>query len=110
VLNHLFIDDERYPPADNNSWLICRDLEQVEITLQVYGFPQFISFDHDLGQDQPTGYDIVKWLIEQDQDPESVLEFPLGFNFYVHSQNPIGVANIQHLLDNYLKFKKENIS
>lgn len=31
---------------------------------------------------------------------------PADFAFFVHSQNPVGKANIEGLLNNYLEFKK----
>lgn len=67
------------------------------------GWPDFISFDHDLGADEPTGYDFAKWLVEQDLEHETL---PKGFKFDVHSQNPVGAENITKLLNNYLTWKK----
>jgi hypothetical protein len=66
--------------------------------------PSYISFDHDLGDNEPTGYDIAKTIV--DVDMEAVNEeakLPKDFHFYVHSQNPIGKANIEGLLNNYLR-------
>lgn len=63
--------------------------------------PHFISFDHDLGENQPTGYDLAKFLVEKDLDEPGWI--PSNFQFQVHSANPIGKQNIEGLLNNYLK-------
>jgi hypothetical protein len=105
----LFIDDERSPPrSDGRNWVVARDWEDVQMSLQLYGMPGYISFDHDLGETH-TGYDIAKFLVELDMGRDSDFAIPEEFEFYVHSQNPIGKANIEGYLNNYLKFRgKEN--
>ncbi len=47
----------------------------------------------------------IKWLIDYMLD--NSLDFPEGFNYSVHSQNPVGKKNIESLVDNFIKFKKE---
>ena len=100
----MFIDDERFPPNDGQVWKVCRSMAQVDQTIDTFGFPNFISFDHDLGDGQPTGMDIARWLIECDMD---TLGLPRDFKFYVHSQNPIGKRNIEMLLNQYLNYRAE---
>lgn len=68
------------------------------------GCPTFISFDHDLGPDEKTGYDLAKWLVERDLDSNGAF-IPATFEFYVHSQNPVGAANIRNYLQRYLEYK-----
>lgn len=96
----LFLDDERHPvtPAD---WKIARTFEEACRLFEEYGAPSFISFDHDLG-DGKNGYEFAKWIVDSDQDRNFLTE---NFSYYVHSQNPIGKANIEGLLDPYLKQK-----
>lgn len=103
----LFIDDERFPSSKDYDMIIARSMEEVKNLVSDLGMPSFISFDHDLGSDEPTGFDIVKMLVEMDMDGEA--EFPLGFDFYVHSQNPRGKENIECLLNRYLSFKRDGI-
>jgi len=67
------------------------------------GWPEWISFDHDLGDNVPTGYDLAHWLVEQDLDLSIM---PAQFAYQVHSANPVGAANIQGLLDGYLRHKR----
>ena len=49
----------------------------------------------------PTGFDFAKWLVEMDMD--NIYKFPENFSFHVHSANPVGKANIEGYLNNYLK-------
>jgi hypothetical protein len=105
----LFIDDERFPPDDGQEWRIARNQTEVTSIIGEFGPPNFISFDHDLGEKEPTGYDIAKKLVAGDLGELGGTEFerglPTDFSFYVHSQNPIGAANIRTLLVNYLTFR-----
>jgi len=100
----LFIDDERFPPQKNQvgEWVIGRTMAEVKAIILEKGFPAFVSFDHDLGDNEPTGYDIAKWMVDYDMANNII---PENFAFYVHSQNPIGARNIQIYLDSYLKIK-----
>lgn len=102
----LFVDDERFPPNDGGNWSIARDICDVESLIVSKGSPEFISFDHDLGDHTPTGFDIAKQLVEWDMDHPNLFKFPHNFDFYVHSQNPVGAVNIRRYLNNYLEFKK----
>jgi hypothetical protein len=95
----MFIDDERFPPSDGNEWVICRNKAEVEHALNHRGFPAFISFDHDLGEQEPSGMDIAWMLVDRDLDSPVI---PDNFEFYVHSQNSVGAVNIKKLLENYL--------
>lgn len=104
---NLFIDDERFPPDDGREWIICRNKMQVIAAISDHGgvAPSFISFDHDLGENEPTGYDILVWMI--DKELSKIITIPDDLDFYVHSQNPIGKTNIEGLLNNYMKAKRE---
>ena len=97
----LFLDDEREPPRDGYEWVIVRSFDQAKRYVLSNGMPRHASFDHDLG-DGPTGYDFIKWLVEYDMDNNVI---PEDFTFYVHSQNPIGVANIRGFLTQYLEMR-----
>ena len=103
----LFLDDIRYPGDAFTGpkqpvlkWHIARSTNDAQWYVKNYGVPQFISFDHDLGALDDTGYDFAKWLIDYLLDNNKNL--PQGFSYYVHSQNPVGRKNIQSLMDNYM--------
>lgn len=94
----LFIDDERHPI--DGDWVIERSSAGAIWAVEVYSIPSFISFDHDLGGED-TSMVFIKWLIDYMLDKN--LQFPEGFDFYVHSQNPIGKANIEHLMRGFIE-------
>jgi hypothetical protein len=96
----LFLDDERFPPDDGEDWKIVRHFEQATWYMREYGCPSFVSFDHDLSDDL-TGLDVVNWMIERDLDMGGNF-IPKHFDFYVHSQNPVGAENINSKLNAYL--------
>jgi hypothetical protein len=114
----LFLDDERnfqdvtWAPWDireqyrQEGWIICRNHEEVTRKVDELGFPQFVSFDHDLGDFvNGTGYTVAKYLVDLDMYTD--IAMPDDFAFFVHSKNPIGKANIEGYLNNYLKHKSE---
>lgn len=113
---NLFVDDERnvedvsWAPWQvlekyrNEEWIVCRTLDEVHYTILDKGIPSYISFDHDLGEDEHTGFDIAKMLVDMDLDQPG--EMAKDFDFYVHSMNPIGKANIEGLLNGYMKSKQ----
>lgn len=91
----LFVDDERMPASDD-SWFIARNFEDACQLVSKHGLPTFISFDHDLG-DGPTGANFADWLIGCMLN--KMWKFPDHFDYYVHSMNPIGAANIRAKMD-----------
>lgn len=99
----LFLDDERFPVDDGHQWIIVRTFDEAVSYVQKHGMPKYASFDHDLG-DGKNGYDFVKWLVEQDLTQNGTI-IKEDFTFYTHSQNPIGVANINAYLQHYLEVK-----
>ena len=98
----LFLDDIRNPKTKRN-WKIARSFEEAKFIIYDHGIPDYISFDHDLGEGTAkTGYDFAKWLIEYDYQ-HNIFEKPIEFN--VHSANPIGRINIERILENYFEYK-----
>lgn len=96
----LFIDDDRYPI--DKSWVLSRNYDDTLWYIRTNGLPTVISFDHDLGHpNNRTGMDIAKWLVNHIMDNN--LPLPDGFTVIVHSQNPVGAANIKGLMDGFLK-------
>ena len=109
----LFIDDCRNPIDvkwgtigerklyREDEWLIARNWAEVLELIVSLGMPKMISFDHDLGDNQPTGYDIAKHIAnlimnaEYELDPE--------FSILVHSKNPVGAENIRQYMKKFLE-------
>lgn len=103
-MKKLFIDDERIPATDD--WCIVRSSEDAIKWISKNGIPSYISFDHDLGGEDNSMI-IVNWIVEQVLDEK--LFFPESFDFYVHSQNPVGKENIENLLTNLLTYIEEEL-
>lgn len=103
----LFIDDERIPgnrkPPAGDRWVIVRSVNDAIKYIERVGWPGFITFDHDLGENEPTGYDFAKWIVDRALDGKNL---PSYFTFDIHSQNPVGAENIRSLLNNYLDWAK----
>ena len=105
----LFLDDERYPTNGewDHTWIICRSINESIGMCQLMGIPRYVSFDHDLGPGESvngfenSGMGFARWMIEQCLD--GIFEWPKNFEWYVHSQNPVGAENINRLLENWLK-------
>lgn len=95
----LFIDDERFPISPD--WFIARTSSQAIKAVRMYGLPQEIAFDHDLGEDD-TSIAFLHYLEYYMLDNE--LKFPKDFIYTVHSQNPVGAANIASKMDNFIKY------
>ena len=94
IIMNLYLDDLRPTPADFDR---VYDYEGFTEYILQKGLPDFISFDHDLGEGK-SGYDCAKFLI--DYCLENSLPLP---RYAVHSQNPVGRKNIEMLFENFLK-------
>ena len=86
---NLYLDDLRTTPEGFER---VYSYEEFVAYLQRYGLPDFISFDHNLGEEF-SGYDCAKYLVV----------YCLDRQFAVHSQNPVGKVNIEQLLANFKK-------
>lgn len=129
-MKYLFLDDIRNPSdvtwidiGRDVPWNIVRSYNEAVNWVLENGFPDVITFDHDLGYEEwetdgitgivvvtcateeKSGLDFAKFLIEHDLDNSSM---PVDFTFTVHSMNPTGTRNIQLLLDNYIRHKRNH--
>jgi hypothetical protein len=96
----LYLDDIRTPKS--NGFTIARSVEEAKKLIREKGFPSYMSLDHDLGEDVPTGHDFVKWIVNEYMDKE----LP-DFEFNIHSANPVGAENMKSLLNNFIRHKKK---
>lgn len=129
---YIFLDDERLPK--DVKWVdlppypytVIRNYANFVALINQLGLPKFISFDHDLGLEhyddankrfqlmidkdidysqfkEKTGYHCAQYLIGY------CTEYKLSLPEYlVHSQNPVGKANILSLLSGFKQFQREN--
>lgn len=101
---NLFLDDERFPNQVTWvtfpcwDWEVVRNMDEFIDVVESFGLPDFVSFDHDLGRKQPTGYDAAKWLV--DYCEKNNLPLP---GWQVHSLNPVGRDNVQRFMENAKK-------
>ncbi len=94
--NALFLDDERDPPKGNWHWAVVRSSDEAIAWITMNGLPVYMSLDHDLGGDD-TSMRFLNWLTDYHLQKGGA--FP---RYTVHSQNPVGAANIKGLLRSYL--------
>lgn len=80
-----------------NKWYIARNFDTAVLHLQKFNVT-VISLDHDLGEESKTGYDLAKWMTQNNKWPEEV---------HFHSANPVGVKNMADEYAFYLKYKDE---
>jgi len=92
----MFLDDERCPVDD--SWIVVRSVDEAIEFVEQNGIPNYISFDHDLGPGR-NGYFFAFWLYTQIMD--ETFSLPNDFDYYIHSQNPVGAQNIRNVLDKF---------
>ena len=88
----LYLDDLRTTPEGFER---VYNYEEFVEYLERKGLPDFISFDHDLGEDL-SGYDCAKYLVAYCLEHQRSLP-----DYQVHSQNPVGRENIERLLENF---------
>lgn len=101
----IYLDDIRNPQTEG--FTVLRSYQEfVDFTL-MFGCPEYISFDHDLGNDLPSGHDCLQWLIERDLRLQIQKQkfIPDNFEINVHSANPVGKENIEKLWISYKNFK-----
>jgi len=102
----MFLDDlrevEKYYPDE--PFVVCRTYREAVDYVQKHGLPNFVSFDHDLGdtenENEETGYTFCKFLVEYMMDNQ--IAKPFAYN--VHSANPVGAKNITSYLENAFNF------
>jgi hypothetical protein len=102
----LFFDDVREPPNDGRDWVVARSFKEAVDLIDERGWPNFISFDHDMGYGALSGMEFAKWIVSGDL--YEVHRIPDGFTFDVHSANPVGAENIRSLMSQYLERRAEN--
>lgn len=96
----LFLDDLRSPSEDLGAdVLVVRNCVSAENAVCEHGVPAVISFDHDLGENEPTAMAFMWWLIEAHLDER--LDLNQVKEVIIHSANPVGAANLAGLWDGF---------
>ena len=131
-MSKLFLDDIRIPKDAiglvpdkhnkfywENDWDVVKNYDEFVNYIETNGVPEFVSFDHDLGDtamdeyfrnvatngtldydniEEKTGLDCAKFLVEYCADKNQPLP-----EYLVHSANPAGKENIEKFLENAKK-------
>ena len=88
------------PQAVFNDFVWVKSVDEFTQWIEANGLPEHICFDHDLGDNVPSGMDAAKWLTNYCLDNNKKLP-----TFGVHSDNPAGKVNIESLLFSFMKFQ-----
>ena len=92
---NIWLDDIRPAPQ---GFIHVRNLAELESLLNDCNAPiEIMSFDHDLGDGEPDGYEIIKWLAN-----EWLGRWPGEVR--VHSANPVGAKNICLFAENVCRY------
>lgn len=91
---NLYIDDLRDPPPDRD-WIVCRSSQEALDRIDEMGMPHFVSFDHDLGEDDTTMV-FLRRLVNEVWD--GVTPPP---DYQIHSANPVGSQNIRSFMESW---------
>jgi hypothetical protein len=88
-MKDVYLDDARNTPK---GWHRCYHVNEV-IDLIETDTVNRLSLDHDLGEGEKTGYDLVLWMVENGRWPR---QKPV-----VHSANPVGAAIMRSMIDKW---------
>lgn len=100
----IWLDDER-PVPERSSFQYVKATNPNEFIdlVKAHGIPSFISFDWYLGAGWDNGEEVIKWLIEYDQ--QGLSTFPEDFMFNVHSSDNQKNRLMHNMLTKYLDTK-----
>lgn len=101
----LFLDDERAPGDagwSGHDVLVARTCAEAELAIGAcVGLPVAISFDHDLGENQPVAVEFMWWLINGHLD--GLWDCSQIKTVQVHSANIKGAENLIGLWEGFCK-------
>lgn len=95
-IRFIFLDDIRFAPSTH--WDVARTAEEAYVLIKdaaKAGQEMVVSLDHDLGEDIPTGYDLLNW-IERDIATDETFRPTIAFR--IHSANPVGRDNMDRAI------------
>lgn len=90
----LFIDDLRESP--DVTFFVARSTNQAIKIINEFGWPEFMSLDHDLGGEDTTMV-FLKRLVNEIWTDQPIPEY------LIHSANPVGSDNIRSFMQSWKK-------
>jgi hypothetical protein len=95
----IYLDDVRELPEDMaaEGYVVVRSAEEALHLIASKGLEniEIISFDHDLGEDCMSGYDLASIIEEMVYDAG----FTIVPEFRIHSANPVGRKNLERCFE-----------
>lgn len=85
---NVYMDDIRSPLL-GPAWVLVRSVGAAKVLLSA-GLVNNMSLDHDMGLNEPTGYDLLCWMEWEQVWPEG--------NVSVHSSNPSAAERMRQLI------------
>lgn len=90
----LWLDDERQAPDDTWTHVCTASRCIYMLNCRTVFLVKELSLDHDLGEGNGTGYDVVCWLEQETANGRYVPP-----TISIHSANPVGRARMRQGLD-----------
>ncbi|MFF2089720.1 cyclic-phosphate processing receiver domain-containing protein [Paenibacillus sp. NPDC058174] len=82
---YVYLDDYRTCPP---GFVLARNAEECKLLIDSESIG-ILSLDYDLGWSEPTGYEVVRYLVETGKYPEQV---------YLHTSSAAGRMQMYHML------------
>ena len=98
----IYLDDIRTAP--NEEWITVRTAASlIALLCTQEGHIEALSLDHDLGEGEKTGYDVLKWIEAQVflhgyKPPKEIL---------IHTSNPAGRKNMEAAIKSIYKISSK---
>lgn len=98
-MKKLYLDDVRTTPK---GWDRAHTAQECVDLLSTQEY-EYVSLDHDLGEDKPTGHDVLVWL-EEAVAGNKTFKVPTVF---IHTSNPAGRQRMVQALQSIWKLKDD---
>ncbi|MFF2479469.1 cyclic-phosphate processing receiver domain-containing protein [Paenibacillus sp. NPDC058071] len=85
---HVYLDDYRPCPA---GFVLARNAEECKLLVDSEPIG-ILSLDYDLGWSEPTGYEVVRHIVESGRFPQQV---------YLHTSSAAGRMQMYHMLSQH---------
>lgn len=96
----VYLDDVREAPK---GWIRVYTAWELKLVLSTFwDVISHVSFDNDLGENEPEGYTVMDWIEELvfENNPKTIPELS------VHSANPVARVRMQTVINRINSFKK----
>ncbi|WP_425434614.1 cyclic-phosphate processing receiver domain-containing protein [Paenibacillus catalpae] len=88
MMIHVYLDDYRPCPK---GFVLARNAAECKLLIDSEPI-DILSLDYDLGWNEPTGYEVVRYLVESARYPKKV---------YLHTSSTAGRMQMYHMLSSH---------